>query len=213
MALVTVLYVREDSEYKKLPGVDAYDRKRDARTAAPKGPVVAHPPCRFWGKLRGLAKSDDPEAEMDMARHAVKVIQRNGGVLEHPQNSLLWKDQNLPRPSAGIDKYGGYTIVVDQYDFGHLCKKKTLLYIVGCPEKELPAFPEPNTAPPTHSISGYTARKGKYKGGGLKGTKNVSRKIREMTPPRFAAWLLETARRCTKRGSIVFASDLVKLNA
>ena len=46
---VVVLFVRADSIYKTLPGVECYDEARDARTWPGGCPVVAHPPCRTWG--------------------------------------------------------------------------------------------------------------------------------------------------------------------
>ena len=192
---MTALYVRRDSHYHQL-GVDAYDEDRDARTATPAGPIVAHPPCRCWGKLKGLAKPLDRQAEMDMARSCVALIRQNGGVLEHPVGSSLWMDQGLPMPGECDDRFSGYTIEIDQYDFGHPCRKRTLLYIVGCPKSELPPLPEPNTSPPVYSIAGYTARKGKGTGGGRKGTKNASRKMREMTPLRLGVWLITVAQKC-----------------
>lgn len=52
---VAVLFARQDSTYKALSGVDVYDIDRDARTFQGGMPVVAHPPCRAWGRLRAFA--------------------------------------------------------------------------------------------------------------------------------------------------------------
>lgn len=51
---LVVLFVRDQSHYKVM-GLDCYDRRRDARTFAGTGPVIAHPPCRTWGNLRTVA--------------------------------------------------------------------------------------------------------------------------------------------------------------
>lgn len=198
MSAITVLYAREDSHYKEMPGLDVYDIKRDALTAKPDGPVVAHPPCRCWGQLRWLAKPKDREAEKNLARKAVDIVRSNGGVLEHPVKSTLWPDKGLPYPGDGCDVHGGYTIEIEQYDFGHLCKKPTLLYIVGCPLNKLPSLPPRNRTKPLYSICGYTKRRRKGIGGGRKGTMNASQKIREMTPVKLGKWLIETAQRCKK---------------
>ena len=41
------------SIYKTMPGVDAYDRLRDALTFSGGMPVIAHPPCRAWSVYLG----------------------------------------------------------------------------------------------------------------------------------------------------------------
>ena len=61
---VAALFVRRDSVYKKIPGVDCYDIDRDARTFPGGMPIVAHPPCRTWGKYRHRAKAPDGEHEL-----------------------------------------------------------------------------------------------------------------------------------------------------
>jgi len=54
---VAVLFARADSHYKALPGVDVWDEARDARKWPGGAPLVAHPPCRLWAKLRQFAKA------------------------------------------------------------------------------------------------------------------------------------------------------------
>lgn len=85
---VAALFVRADSIYKTMPGVDAWDIERDARKWPGGCPVVAHPPCRAWGRLRQFAKPRPDEK--DLAPWAVEKVRRWGGVLEHPANSSLW---------------------------------------------------------------------------------------------------------------------------
>lgn len=52
---VAVLWVKPGSHYRTLSGVECFDRERDARTFGGGMPVVAHPPCAQWGRLRMLA--------------------------------------------------------------------------------------------------------------------------------------------------------------
>lgn len=61
---VATLFVRSDSIYKSLPGVDAWDISRDARKWPGGCPVVAHPPSVItdYGRaiLTLLAPPDAP---------------------------------------------------------------------------------------------------------------------------------------------------------
>lgn len=98
-APVAVLFARADSVYKSLPGCDVWDAERDARRWPGGAPLVAHPPCRAWGRLRTFARP--AEGEEDLARWAVGQVRRWGGVLEHPATSRLWADQQLPPPRPG----------------------------------------------------------------------------------------------------------------
>lgn len=166
--MISVLFVRRDSAYKRDPTLDVYDADRDALTFKGANPVIAHPPCRSWGKLAHMAKPR--EGERELALWAVDRVRANGGVLEHPKGSRLWCEANLPIGDQ-LDKYGGFTLEIDQYDFGHVAPKKTLLYIVGVSRDKLPALPPKNTAIPTRSIAGN-----------IKGTIRCTQYQREYTP-------------------------------
>ena len=61
-------------------------------------PCVAHPPCRGWGRLKHLSKVS--QSELDLAVFAVGCVRRNGGILEHPAGSSLWRFLGLPRPEG-----------------------------------------------------------------------------------------------------------------
>lgn len=179
---VAVLFVRRDSDYKKMPGCLTFDADRDARTFTGGLPVVAHPPCRSWGILAHFAKPYPGEREL--ALWAARQVQKNGGVLEHPSGSRLWREAKL---AAGLhpDKHGGYTIEIDQYHFGHVAHKPTKLYIVGCPVHKLPPMPKTRTGRATRSIAGNVA-----------GTKRCTDRQREYTPKALREWLVAVARRC-----------------
>jgi hypothetical protein len=105
MTTVSVLFARKDSVYKAIPGTDVYDIDRDARNYNGNFPVVAHPPCRAWGRLKGFAKPRPDEKQL--AFFAIDQVRRNGGILEHPAYSSLWAAAGLPRPGAGKDDWGG----------------------------------------------------------------------------------------------------------
>lgn len=188
--MIAALYVRSDSVYKSL-GVDCWDMERDARKYDDLNPVVAHPPCRAWGRLKGFAKPRPDEKEL--ALKAVDVIREVGGVLEHPVHSDLWKEKPLPKPGE-VDQWGGYTICVDQFWWGHKARKKTFLYICGVDKADLPRIPM-NFDMLTHYVGFPKSWKGKSR----YGMKEISKKEREGTPIEFAKWLIEVANLCRKK--------------
>lgn len=169
---VAVLYTRRDSVYKRL-GADVFDIDRDARSYFGPMPVVAHPPCRAWGRLRTFAKPRPDEKTL--ALHAVHAVRTWGGVLEHPAQSTLWVAAGLPAPGCR-DEFGGLTFVVDQGWFGHRAPKRTWLYVCGA--EQLPEVPFE-----LGEKSGRIA--------------SMGRREREATPVDFALWLLDLAARCS----------------
>jgi len=184
MRQVAVLFARADSIYKTLPGVDVYDIERDARTWPGGCPVVAHPPCRAWGRLRQFAKPRDDEREL--GPWAVQQVRTHGGVLEHPAESTLFAHCGMPRPGRFPDEWGGWTLAIDQFVFGHRAEKSTWLYVVGVTPDELPDMPF-RGGTPTHCIRPTNA---------YPRLPSVTKAEREHTPPELAVWLVELARRC-----------------
>jgi len=154
-------------------------------------PVVAHPPCAQWGTLRHMARRDPMEKACAFA--ALAAVREWGGVLEHPKRSKLWPLMGLPAPGESADRCGGWTLAVDQWWWGHEAQKSTLLYIVGVGPGDVPELPPvPPGRPP--KVIGTSGRNSD-------GTRNRERPSmeaaeREHTPPRFAEWLVELARRC-----------------
>lgn len=185
---VAALYVDRLGPYPKLVE-HWWDEARDARTYDGPWPVVAHPPCGPWGRLRHLSKKDDPA----LALRAVEQVRANGGVLEHPQHSLLFRRCGLPRPGEPADEFGGFTLLVSQCDWGHPARKWSWIYMVGTGHLPVPAFPPPRQ--PTHWISGGrggVGKKSKTTPVPL-GIKVCSAQQRRRTPVAFAEWLLELA--------------------
>jgi hypothetical protein len=190
---VAALFCRADSHYKMLAEVDVWDEARDARQWPGGVPLVAHPPCRLWAKLRQFAKAADPVMERQLAVDAVRRVQRFGGVLEHPKESTLWPHMGLPTPGRAPDQFGGWTAEIRQCDWGHKAEKKTWLYIVGVHPDDLP--PIPGSKEPTHYIK--SNRRG-YRPS-ARSLPHVTHAEREHTPPDLALWLVEVARRCQVR--------------
>lgn len=197
MKPVAVLFARTDSVYHGL-AQEVYDIDRDARNYAGPLPVVAHPPCRAWGRLRHFAKPRPDEKAL--ALFAVDAVRRWGGVLEHPRASTLWPTAGLPAPGSR-DEFGGWTLGISQHWWGHRAEKLTLLYIVGCDMRDAP--PAPITlAQATHVIA-MDKRAGKGTNGerlrkGMPGWRpEVSKPEREHTPPALAHWLLDLATLCS----------------
>ena len=185
--MIAALYVREDSIYKSFPDVDCWDSKRDARLYTGYYAVVAHPPCRAWGQLSHMAKPRTDEKEL--AIHVIGLIRTVGGVLEHPRGSKLWSHLKLPKPGQ-FDKFGGFTICLDQFQFGHKAQKRSLLYIKGCKPNQLPPVPLRFDA-----VEFTVASKIKKKSG--RRTKaEITKKEREQTPIAFAKWLVAVAELC-----------------
>jgi hypothetical protein len=181
---VAALFIDPRGPYPRIAGVDCWDVARDARRYDGPLPVVAHPPCGPWGRLTHLYRG----TEHDCAPIAVRAVQRVGGVLEHPADSRLWAACDLPRPGAGVDKFGGQTVAVKQVEWGHACVKPTWIYAVGCSPLPLPPFP--GRAPTRGIWYGRFERSG-HVGPRLLG---ASKEIRRRTPPEFAAWLVSLAR-------------------
>lgn len=189
---VAALFVRKDSAYKALDGVDAWDVMRNANYWPGGSPVVAHPPCSQWGGLRHMARKDP--AEKGLARWAVRWVRIFGGVLEHPKGSSLWDDMGMPKPGAGVDVHGGYTLEVDQWWWGHVVNKPTWLYIVGC--AGVPPIPYKPGKSSRVVTTGHGIRKDHP---GFRS--RVTQKEREYTPMELAKWLVEVARRCKQSTS------------
>lgn len=173
-----VLFAREDSSYKKRSNWDVYDKQRNALKYSEKKPIVCHPPCRSWGKLSHLA-SRASVSETNLALWSIKKIRKYGGILEHPSGSRLF-NKYLPDVNHFPDVYGGFTILIDQYDFGHVAHKMTKLYFCGLKNHQLPKLPVKDTTL-------HYCEKGKLRSicGNVKGTTRCTQYQREYTPDKL----------------------------
>jgi hypothetical protein len=189
---VAVLFARPDSIYKSLPDCDVWDAQRDALNWPGGCPVVAHPPCRLWGRLRGLSTVPENKraAERGLALWSVAQVRRWGGVLEHPAHSLLWAAAELPLPGKR-DFAGGFTLVVSQWWWGHKADKLTWLYVCGIELAGTPEIPF-RIGEPAYVAAQVHGQSPKY---GNVRRPEITKAEREHTPLEFARWLVELARR------------------
>lgn len=200
MTPVAALYIDPRGPYPHLAGVDCWDLKRDARLYDGPWPVVAHPPCGPWGRLRHLYRG----AEHDCAPRAVEQVRAFGGVLEHPAGSRLWEACELPPPQyhwavrigyrAIVDAFGGYTVELNQCEWGHHARKSTWLYLVNVSREALEPRPYLGREP-TAWVSGGRNRSRKGSGGVVPDGVQVCTAVqRRATPPMLAEYLVRLAR-------------------
>ena len=176
---IAALYVREDSPYKAIDFVDCWTAARDARRWPGGTACIAHPPCAAWGKYYHKTT----QATGALALLALDQVRNNGGVLEHPAHSQLFNLAVLPKPGEMPDAWGGWTLEINQVDFGHEATKATWLYVVG---------------PATLRIAPGSERPSV-----IRPLEHLSHRQREITPPALARALamlalqIDEARRTT----------------
>lgn len=177
---VVALYVDEKGPYPWLVR-DWYDESRNAKSYDGHRPVVAHPPCGPWSKMRGLCTKQD----VSCGPHAVRMVRRWGGVLEHPAYSALFRHCAMPRPNELPDEYGGRTYEVRQVAWGHQCEKPTWIYVVGVPHDLVVAGIQTG-GKATHRVTS-----------GPRGPQlpSLNKTKVHLTPWRFASWLVSLAQR------------------
>jgi hypothetical protein len=183
--MIAALYVDRLGPYFSMPDVDAWDVDRDATKYDGPHPIVAHPPCGPWGSLKHLYLGN----EHALAPLAVDQVRRWGGVLEHPARSGLFGYCRMPLPGEFTDAFGGWTLSVDQVDWGHVARKRTWLYIIGVERRHLNC---PPSGTPTHWISGFRSTTNP-RAACPPGIKICSAQQRRRTPPAFARWLVDLA--------------------
>lgn len=182
--MIAALYIDPRGPYPKMADVDCWDEARDARKYAGPWPVVAHPPCGPWSRLKHLSKYQDPMC----APRAFEQVREFGGVLEHPQYSGAFKHCRAPLPGELPDAWGGRSYEVNQVAWGHVCVKPTWLYVVGVAAAAVVStirFGGVATHRMTNGPRGISAN-----GEALR----ASAEQRRRTPPAFAEWLVSLAR-------------------
>lgn len=199
--MIAALYVDAAGCYANIPDVDVWDEARDARLYPGPWPVVAHPPCKRWGRFAtGSPRKPNQFRVGDDGgcfAAALASVRAWGGVLEHPRDSKAWDWFGLRKPRIGAgwieaDDRGGMTCVVEQGHYGHVANKATWLY--AC-RTELPELNWTRGAQRLNPIvlerHGY-ARARKAGLVSLIGGKDKER-IRNATPVPFRDILLEMA--------------------
>ncbi len=149
---IAALFVERGGVYTGVEGVRFYDgvelpllgESYYARSYAGPWPVVAHPPCKRWGRYWSGGPSAKVRRKLGddggCFEAALRAVRTYGGVLEHPEASHAWRVFGLERPprSGGwirADDVGGMTCCVAQGHYEHPAQKLTWLYAVRC---ELP---------------------------------------------------------------------------
>ena len=186
---VAILFCDKNGPYSNMEGVDLWDIERDARNYHGNYPVVAHPPCARWGKLAPVnhARWGTPIGEDGGCfKAALRAVQMNSGVLEHPKDSIAWKTYNLVKPSGNAwEQVGEYEWVgeVWQSDYGHMANKRTWLYYVG---SVTPAPFRNDRKKGTHQVGGGVHRNNRSK-------PRIPDKLTHITPVEFAEYLVGLA--------------------
>lgn len=213
--MIAALFVDTGGTYFGLPGVDPWDKERDARKYPGPCPVIAHPPCERWGSFwyggpmlhklgRRKIKGDDDGC----FAAALAAVRKWGGVLEHPRNSGAWAHFGIRKPpytggwiTAG-DKIG-LTCCVFQANYGHQSLKPTWLYYVGgsttdihkTPPPELKwGRPEGEFVPISGRSFHSVEERERCIAAGWKYKPRIPTRLRSVTPTPFRDLLIEMAR-------------------
>lgn len=207
--MIAALYVRADGPYAGRDDVDAWPApmtgalfavlERDARAYAGPWPVVAHPPCKRWGRYwhggpsarERLTLGDDGGC----FAAALASVRRWGGVIEHPEASHAWAAFGIARPAraggwTSADAVG-WTCCVEQGAYGHPARKATWLYAVGV---DLATLAWRSTADHVRMDDGYHSAEERRRAVRTGAGRRLSHRQRELTPPAFADVLLDLAR-------------------
>ena len=172
---------------------DCWDADRDATTYDGDLPAVMHPPCARWSRLAHLAEMKygiPKRRDGGLFRWALDTLERVGGILEHPANSMAWDEYGLPKPEARgwwtVDAFSPFASArVDQGVYGNPYRKPTwLLMRVTDPLPELSRDPGRGLR---------ITRKGEDKSGG-------GSFKRSETPLPFARLLISAAEGCHADG-------------
>ena len=138
MSVIPVLFAEKNGVYFNDARFDPWCIERNAMNYKGCKPVIAHPPCKRWGRYwsggpsskNKLLKGDDN----NMFAHSLWVVRTFGGVIEHPEASHAWAWFGLKKPPKKggwiiADDFGGFTCCVEQGNYGHKARKATWLYI------------------------------------------------------------------------------------
>lgn len=147
--MISALFVETNGIYYNDQRIDPWDIERNALQYKGSHKVIAHPPCKRWGRYWGggpmlhgtprqLLKGDDDNC----FAHSLWTVRTFGGVIEHPEASHAWAwfGLNKPPQKGGwikADDFGGWTCCVSQGHYGHRGQKLTWLYAVDTKRPEL----------------------------------------------------------------------------
>jgi hypothetical protein len=195
---VAALFVDPTGPYPCIPGVECWFEAPlfDARRYPGPHAVVVHPPCARWSKLAKFCQARFGRAvgeDEGLFAHALAMVRRYGGVLEHPAWSLAWPAHGLvepPRDRSWLQVNAReYVCEVHQSAYGHRAKKPTWLFYVG------DAAPDPadSASPPaTMTVGSATLRNGTWTR--RASVERMGGRERRITPEPFARYLVSLAR-------------------
>ena len=145
--MIAALYVLTDGPYAGDPEIDLWDEARDARKYDGPYPVIAHPPCERWGRYWGGGPSARVKRKLGdddgCFAAALESVRKWGGILEHPEASHAFRHFGLRRPERkgqwwpSGSRVGEWVCCVEQGNYGHLARKATWLFAVGCDRPDL----------------------------------------------------------------------------
>jgi hypothetical protein len=181
--MISVLCTNENSNYKLIPGLDLWPASRDMHHYGGSNPVICHPPCAQWSRMRAFA-NDNPSQKF-LALMCWDIVNSNGGIFEHPSASSFWHYVCADRSRL---------ISVNQSWWGFPCRKTTWLYFSKCQPLSYPL----SFIPVVHTISTTSKKYRKFKE--LQGSKQN----RSLMPLPFCQYLVDCVRA---------SSELVYLNS
>ena len=126
--MISVLCIQKKSNYRLYPDLDLWDAQRDAYNFKGSNPVITHAPCAQWCRLRNFAK-DDPYTK-GLAQFCFDIVVSNGGIFEHPADSLFLKSVTLPDHCKLYEVEGRW--------FGFPARKRTWLVFSKCKPATMP---------------------------------------------------------------------------
>lgn len=174
---IAILCAHKKSHYYQIPGLEVYDQDRDCRTFDGGMPVIVHPPCAQWSKMKAFSHNK-PE-EKNLAHFCLDQIKKYGGIFEHPKGSDVWNQLDWPD--------GGKFIEVDQHWFGFPARKRTILFFYKC---------EPLSYPLNFNAVQYTVclSRSDSKNGRSNRLPEMKKSQRSVTTIEFNQWLVDSVR-------------------
>lgn len=208
---IAALFVMSGGPYFGIEGVDPWDELRDARAYSGPHPVVAHPPCKRWGRYAEGGPSAAPGKyrrgdDDGCFASALSSVIRWGGVLEHPEASAAWRAFGLavPKHGEGWVRAGlfapGWTCSIDQGWYGHAARKRTWLYAVST---DLPELCWESFEGGLRLDEGWhsTEERQAARAAGVAPTRRLGARERLATPEPFRDLLIDLARSARKETS------------
>jgi len=134
--VIAALFVDRRGPYAR-DAFDWWDVARDARLYDGPHRVIAHPPCKRWGRYWSGGPSAKVRRKLGddsgCFASALASVRRWGGVLEHPEASHAFATHGLVRPprTGGwvASGEGGWVCCVEQGHYGHAARKATWLFV------------------------------------------------------------------------------------